>query len=194
MSRAWLLLALALLLGAVNPAAAEQWAIDRSASRLAFVATWEGTEFEGIFRRFEADIRFDPHRLAASGFDVTVDVTSADTNSADRDAALADPEWFFFERYPQATFVTSAIRSVGNGRYEADATLTVKGVSRTMVLPFTWRASGDGAKMDGEVVLRRTDFNIGEGEWAEGDIIGLDVRVIVDLTVNRLAGGDLPSR
>jgi len=194
MSRAWLLLALGLLIGTVGPAGAEQWAVDRGASRLGFVATWEGTEFDGVFRRFEADIRFDSHRLAASGFDVTVDVTSADTNSADRDASLADPEWFYFERYPHATFVTSAIRSMGNGRYEADATLTIKGLSRAMVLPFTWKASGDRAKMAGEVTLRRTDFNIGEGEWAEGDIIGLDVHVIVDLALSRVAGGDLPGR
>jgi polyisoprenoid-binding protein YceI len=194
MSRAWLLLALGLLIEAVDPAWAEPWAIDRSASRLAFVATWEGSGFEGIFRRFEADIRFDPHRLAASGFDVTVDVTSADTNSADRDAALADPEWFFSERYPRATFVTSAIRSMGNGRYEADATLTIKGVSRSVVLPFTWRESGGRAEMDGEAVLHRTDFNIGEGEWAEGDVIGLDVRVRVDLALTQLPANDMPGR
>ena len=127
-------------------------------------------------------------QLIKLGFDVAVDVTSADSNSADRDAAMADPEWFYYRRYPKARFVTSTIRVVGNDRYEAGGTLTIKGVSRTVVLPFTWKEAQDQARMTGEVILRRTDFGIGEGEWEDGDIIGLDVRVIVDLSLVRRPG------
>ena len=169
--------------------AAEPWTVEHDASRLAFVATWEDTEFEGEFKRFDARMLFDAERLETSGFAVSVDVSSADTNSADRDDAMAEPEWFFFERYPKATFVTSAIRAVGPERYEAQGVLTIKGMSRSVVLPFTWSVSGDRAKMDGVTLLRRTDFGIGEGEWAAGDTIGLDVKVIVDLSLVRRGEG-----
>lgn len=165
--------------------AAEPWTVDHGASRLAFVATWEDEEFEGEFKRFDARMLFDAGDLETSGFDVSVDVSSADTNSADRDDAMAEPEWFFSKRYPKATFITSAIRAVGPGRYEAQAVLTIKGVSRSVVLPFTWSVSGNRAKMDGVTLLRRTDFKIGEGEWVSGDTIGLDVKVIVDLSLIR---------
>ena len=37
--------------------------------------------------------------------------------------------------------------------------------------------------MLGSVVIRRTDFRIGEGEWASADGIGLDVKVTVDLSL-----------
>ncbi len=118
------LLTLALTSG---PTLSAQWAIDHSASRLAFVATWEDTEFDGVFKHFEARILFDANQLASSAFDVSVDVTTADSDSADRDAAMADPEWFHFKRYPRATFVTSSIRAVGKESYEAQGTLTIKG-------------------------------------------------------------------
>jgi hypothetical protein len=34
----------------------------------------------------------------------------------------------------------------------------------------------------------RTDFNVGEGEWKAGDVIGLDVRVVVELRLRRASG------
>ena len=168
-----------------GPTLAEPWIIDYGTSRLAFVATWEDTEFDGVFNRFEGNMLFDASQPAASAFDVTVDVTSADSNSADRDAAMADPEWFHFRRYPEARFVTSTIKARGNDHYEAQGTLTIKGASRPVVLPFTWREAHNQAKMIGEALLRRTEFGIGEGEWEDGDVIGLDVRVIVDLSLVR---------
>lgn len=168
---------------------AGNWSVVPDQSRLGFVATWEGTEFDGVFRRFDADLAFDPRQPEQGRFMVTVEVTSADANSSDLNEGMAAPEWFFFARYPQATFVTSAIRGLGGGRYEAEGTLTIKGVSRPLRLPFTWVETGGQARMQAEAKLRRTDFNVGEGEWANADAIGLDVRVSVQLVLAPTAPG-----
>lgn len=173
-------LALALL---ALPAGAAQWTVDPARSRLGFTATWEGVEFHGVFRRFEARIAFDPADPGAGRFDVAVDVTSVDTESADRDEGMGAPEWLDFARFPRATYVTRAIRGVGGDRYEAEGALTIKGVTRPLTLPFTWTGRDGGAAMQGAVTLRRTDFGVGEGEWASDDPIGIDVHVRVDLTL-----------
>lgn len=163
------------------------WTVDPKHSRLGFVATWEGSEFEGLFRRFDALIRFDPKHPHNGRFQVEVDVTSVDTASSDRDEALSQPAWFDFLRYPKAHFVTSAMRATGPSSFEAEGQLTIKGRRRPLRLPFTWRPRPDGADLTASVTLQRTDFGIGQGEWSSGDVIGLEVRVMVDLSLYRRA-------
>jgi polyisoprenoid-binding protein YceI len=175
-----------------NVAAAEgarAWTVREDGSRLGFVASWEGTEFDGVFHRYTADIRFDPADLADSRFAVDVDVTSTDTQSSDRDEGLADPEWFDYEHYPHATYTTSSIRALDGGRYEATGTLTIKGIAKEITLPFQWDSQDGVAHLHGETTLVRTDFKVGEGEWAEADPVGLDVRVKVDVELDAQADG-----
>jgi polyisoprenoid-binding protein YceI len=185
MSTVWRVLLLLLWSGS---ASAGLWAVEPAASRLGFVGTWEDTPFEGVFHRFRADIDFDPEALGSSRFDVRVEVGSADTQSSDRDAELVGPNWFSARAHPEAHFLATSFRSDGPGRYVAQGTLTLKGVSRPLALPFAWRAQGKGAVLDTEVVLRRTDFRVGEGEWASGETIGIDVRVVAHLTLRPAKG------
>ncbi|MGC3873842.1 YceI family protein [Halomonas sp. GXIMD04776] len=166
-------------------AAATSWDIVQGESRLSFIAIQEGDEFEGEFAMFDAEMRFSQDALDESHFDVTVDVTSIDAGNSQRNDALPDEEWFFFERFPEATYVTSTIREGGDTPFEAVGTLTLRGVAQEVILPFTWRIEGDRAVMQGSVTLDRTDFNIGQGEWAEDDTVGYPVQVVVDLTLER---------
>ena len=177
-----------LLIGSITGTAhADTWVILTESSRLGFTATFEGAEFDGEFRRYQADLSFDPADLEHSRFKVTVDVASADTGSSDLNEGIALPEWFNLQRYPRAIFVTSAIRRLGPARYEARGTLTIKGVQREVSLPFSWQHAGDKATIEGETVLRRTDFKLGEGEWANGAALSLDVRVWARLRLRRTA-------
>jgi len=185
MSVAWRALALLFWSGV---ASAGQWTVDPASSHLGFVGTWEGTPFEGVFHQFQADIDFDPGSLESSRFDVRVAVGSADTQSSDRDAELVGPTWLGAQAHPEARFDTTGFRTVGPGRYVAQGTLTLKGISRPLSLPFTWHSQGQGAMLDTEVVLRRTDFRVGEGEWASGETIGLDVRVMGHLSLSPSEG------
>ena len=181
--RIWTSLAFVFAATPLPAIAAHEWSLHKG-GKLGFVASWEGSEFEGLFHRFDAAIVFDPADLAGSHFDVKVDVTSADTQSSDRDEGMADPEWFDFAHYPQATFVTSSIAALADGHYEAKGTLTIKGVSREVSFPFTWKEQNGAAELAGETVLVRTDFHIGEGEWAEDESIGMKVRVLANLKLD----------
>jgi polyisoprenoid-binding protein YceI len=72
----------------------------------------------------------------------------------------------------------------GEDRYEIIGELTIKGHSDTVRVPFTWRMAGGIARMHGEARVDRSHFGIGEGEWSDGSVIGLDVQVIVDLALD----------
>jgi polyisoprenoid-binding protein YceI len=94
---------------------------------------------------------------------------------------MGRPAWFDFERFGAAGFVTTGFHRLGPDRYEAEGVLTIKGVSRPIALPFTWRQADGAARMHATVVLDRTAFGVGEGEFATGEEVGRDVRVDVDL-------------
>ncbi|RMD69929.1 MAG: hypothetical protein D6819_05590, partial [Gammaproteobacteria bacterium] len=152
------------------------WRMIPEKSRLEFYPTWEGQPVKGIFHRFQVFLDFDPSHPERGRLRVVVDVTSADLGSEDVNEAIAGPEWFDFAHFPKAVFEAQRIRKKGEG-YVAEGRLTLKGVTRPVSVPFTWE---DG-RMRGRVVLWRTDFGIGSGEWAQDATIGFEVEVRFDV-------------
>lgn len=165
-------------------APAPSWAVDPS-SKLGFRGVIGGEAFNGSFRRWSAQIAFDPRNLAGSRAVVSVDVASAVTGDADRDAALPTADWFDAGKFPKATFTTRSFRDLGGGKYEALGDLALRGVSRPVALDFTLQISGDKAVMNGQTVLDRTVFGVGQGQWKAGDTLKPQVAVIVALTARQ---------
>jgi polyisoprenoid-binding protein YceI len=155
---------------------AADWKMDASGSRLEFVATFEKNAAPGVFREFDARLRFDPENPAGGSLDVTVKVTSADMNIPDVNKEIRNKDWFDYAGFPQAEFHSTDLRREGK-RYVARGTLMLKGVKQAVEVPFTWEVSGAAATMEGELTLRRGDFGIGLGEWKATDTIGADVKV-----------------
>lgn len=152
-------------------------------SSLVFAATWEGTVFRGGFTSFDAIIHFDPADLENSRFDVHIDVTSARTGSRDRDEGMAGPDWFDFGAYPGARYQASRFQSLGDGWFQADGQLELKGVTQSVPVKFNWRELPTGAALMGLASVSRLDFGVGEGDWASDEIIGLLVEVRFTLTL-----------
>ncbi|HSV59587.1 MAG TPA: YceI family protein [Variovorax sp.] len=171
-------LALLVLGAACQGAWAADWKMDPAASRLEFAATFESAHAPGVFKEFDVQVKgFDPDKAPTGRLDVNIKVASADMASTDINKAIAGKEWFDFARYPSAEFHASDIRPASAGRYLARGTLALKGVQQPVEVPFTWTASGDGASMEGQFVVKRLPFGIGTGEWLSTDVIGPDVTV-----------------
>ena len=132
--------ALLLMLAAV-PAAAANWAVDPARSRLGFTATWLGKPVEGTFKTWNARIAFDPAAPETASIDVGVDLASAVTGDRTVDGALPDSDWFAVKRGSQARFVASSVRKTPTG-WVAAGTLTLKGRSAPVELPFTLAVAG----------------------------------------------------
>ena len=185
MRLALLILGLAVLAPSAQAAAPARWNVDPAASKLGFQGRMSGDAFSGTFRRWTAVIAFDPKNLAASKAEVAIDVGSAASGDADRDQAMPTADWFAAQRFPKATFVTTSIKDLGGGRYQAIGDLAIRGVHKPVVLPFTLAISGDTARMNGALVLNRTAFGIGQGRWSTRDVVDTSVTVNVSLTAHR---------
>jgi polyisoprenoid-binding protein YceI len=178
MKRLLLLAALAL----PGAAGATDYAVQQGASTLGFGDTFQGQGFDGRFGKWTAAISYDPADLAASRFDVTVDLASARTGDDDRDGALPGPDFFDTAKYPQAHFVTTGFRSVG-GKVVADGQLTLRGVTKPVSLAVDFKPQGGHATLDVSATLKRLDFDVGGGQYADTSVIGADVKVSAHLVL-----------
>lgn len=190
-SRHWplrLILAAFLIAPCLSTASAADvasWKLDPAKSRLGFSGAQTGTKFAGNFTRYGANIVFDPDHLDASHITVTVDLASAATGDTQRDTALPGKDWFNIAQFPQAKFDATAIRKEGANAYEAVGNLTLRGVTKPLTLPFTLQIDGTTAHAAGHVNLVRTVFGIGQGPWATGQWVALDVDVNLDIVATR---------
>lgn len=171
------------LLVAAGPARAEppRWHIDAAASRLFFEATEAGRPVRGEFRRFEADIAFDPARPETAQVDVRIATLSAETGRTMHDLSLQDGDWFAPSQFPEARFSLSGAARQPDGSYVADGTVTLRGRTQPARLAFRLAVEGGLARMEGEAVLDRLAFGIGERTDRSGGWIGRQVRVEVRL-------------
>lgn len=176
--RGWMtFLAAACAVATAGAARATEWRGDPAASRLAIAATFEGASVPGSFRKFDVRLRWDPANPAASSLDVTIEVASADFGIADVNREIVKREWFDASAHPQAVFRSRDLARLDADRFRARGTLTLKGVARSVEVPFTLIVRQEGATLEGALVLQRGSFGIGEGEWAATTVIGADVKV-----------------
>ena len=173
-----LLLALAL----PGLAGAADYAVQPAGSKLGFTSSFQGASFDGSFGKFTAAISYDAAKLATSKFDVEVDLASVKTGDKDRDGALPGADFFNVAKYPKAHFVTTAFRQNG-AQVIADGNLTLRGVTRPVSLNITFKPAGAGATLDVSGTVKRLDFGVGSGEYADTSVIGADVKVNAHLVL-----------
>jgi polyisoprenoid-binding protein YceI len=176
-----LLLALALSV----PAAASSWAVVPAQSSLGFAAKWNGADVDGRFPKFTASIVFDPAKLADARVDAIIDLSAATTNDKTVNGSLPGSDWFDVKKAPTARFQAASFTQVKPGQYVAKGTLTMRGLSIPVSLPFTLAINGNTAVMTGQTVLDRRSFKIGMESDAEGAWVGFPVPVKVKITAVR---------
>lgn len=141
-----------------------------------------GVKLDGRFARFDARLAFDPARPQDARVEFEVDLASIDTGSPEGDEEAAGRDWFNSGQFPRARFVSRSVRALGGERYQLAGVLTLKGKSREIAVPVTVRHTGNTAVFEGSFSLKRLDFGIGTGPWADTDTVADAVQVRVRLT------------
>jgi polyisoprenoid-binding protein YceI len=168
-----------------TPAFAAHWTVDAAKSRVGFTVQWSGEPFVATFKNWKADIDFDPADLAHSRVIATIDLASESSDTPDNDDGLKGPQGFSVAQYPTARFETSSFKHTTGDSYVASGTLSLHGATRPVTLPFTLAIAGDKAHMAGKAEVARTDFGLGQGEWAAPTPIAHEVTINVDLTATK---------
>lgn len=164
------------------PHAAPVWTVDKAASHVGFRALLAGRPVDGVFKRWDVQLAFDPANLRASRLVAVVQAASAVTGQPGRDQALPGPDWLSAARFPRAVFTSRAITAAGPGRYLASGDLTVRGFTRPAVVPLEVRLIHDKMRLDATFPLDRGAYGVGQGSWRAGDVLALPVQVTVRLS------------
>lgn len=170
------LAAAAFLVLASQPALAQQ-KLDAAKSEMVFVSKQMGVPVEGKFRKFDAQVAFDPKKPEAGKVSFTIDTGSASFGSPETDAEVVKPVWLGVAKFPQATFQSSAIKALGGGKFEVAGKLTIKGSTQNLTVPVALAQAGGTTTATGAFALKRLEFKIGENEWADTSMVANDVQV-----------------
>lgn len=174
-------LALALILAPAWGAAYDDVLIDKS--RITFTSRQMGVPVEGSFRKFSASIAFDPDMPEAGKAAIEIDLNSIDTGSEEADTEVKRKAWFDTRNFPIARFESTSVKPAGNGRYAVAGRMTIKGRSQDVVAPFTLTKNGRQARVEGSVTIKRLQFAIGEGPWADTSTVADDVLIKFEFVV-----------
>lgn len=151
----------------------ETAAIDRSKSRASFQVKKLGfLNIEGNLGQFSGTLNFDPQNPDKAVFDVCLEAKTIDTANAKRDEHLKSADFFDVEQYPKVCFKSDSVKLVNN-RFRADGTLTMRGVSKAVSIPFSYNQG----TFTGKFSLNRKDHGVGKKfpSFIVGNTIKIDI-------------------
>ena len=171
------------------------WTIDPIHTTVAFgVRHLLITNVHGVFERVSGSVRFDAAAPEASGIRVEIPVESLNTRAPQRDTHLRSADFFDAEHHPLITFQSTRVRSTGDDSLEATGNLTMRGVTREIVLNVSALA-GVAADFNGQpriggsatATLKRSDFGMTFNKLLEagGLAIGDEVSLSLDVSLQK---------
>lgn len=169
---------------------ADEWRMDPQKSSIRFHGTQTGNSFSGVFETFSAKIYYNPNQPQDATISANIDIASARTGDSQRDEAMPQKDWFFIKAFPVAIFEAIGFMKVSPNNFETEGKLTLKGVEKQVLLPFTLEINEDMAIAKGSITLNRADFGIGSGPWAAGKWVGLDVQVDIIIKAEKIGASD----
>ena len=162
-------------------------AVQADKSAMNFAYRQMGVPMDGRFKKFSGQIAFDPARPQAARASLDIDLASIDTGSADADGEVLGKAWFNAKAYPQARFVSSAVKPLGGNRFEVTGKLSVKGRTRDTTAPVSFRQEGSTGVFEGAFIMKRADYAIGEGEWADFGTVANEIQIRFRIVANAQA-------
>ncbi len=164
---------------------APEWTIDPAHSSITFSVRHIFTPVYGSFSSLSGKLNFDPKNLSGSRMNVRIPVATISTRVDRRDSHLKSADFFDVEKYPDMTFVADHFRRAGKSTYKVTGDMTIHGVTKRITIPFRLEGikahpAKKGHQVAGaisEFVIKRNDFGVGSGSFAETAVIGDEVRI-----------------
>jgi polyisoprenoid-binding protein YceI len=175
---------------------ATTWNVDAAHSNAEFsVRHLMISTVKGRFADVSGKVVTDEANPANSQVDVTIGVASIDTREAQRDGHLKSADFFDAEKFPTITFRSSRIDGALNGAFKVAGDLTIRGVSREVVLDVTAEGrgkdpwGGERAGYSATAKIKRSDFGLTWNQLLEtgGVAVGDEIKISIDVELVKQA-------
>lgn len=133
------------------------------------LASWSHFGFSSPAANFgEVDgaIVYDPDDIAASSVQVTLPLSGLQAFVPSFNEHLRSADFFNAEEFPEATFTSTRVEATGEGALKITGDLTIKGITRPVVLDARLNKAGQGRDgrpkvgFDATATLKRSDFDL----------------------------------
>jgi polyisoprenoid-binding protein YceI len=162
-----------------NPLFAQkQWQVQTST--VTFKIKNAGFNVDGKFGTVEASISFDANDLGNSRIDASIETKTINTGIDGRDNHLRKPDYFDATKFPKISMTSKKITKLANGNYEGIFDLVLKGTTKEIKIPFSYKENGSVATFVGEFTLNRLDYKVGGSSWMMSDNVTIKISVSVN--------------
>jgi len=179
--------------------AAEKWNFDNAHSRIEFtVRHMLVSKVRGRFGKWTGTFNYDEKNPAASSVEVQIDATSVDTHEPQRDAHLRSADFFEVDKHPFLTFKSTRIDEKGDDRLALTGDLTIRGVTRRVVLDVAFGGrvkdprGNERVGFAAKTSIDRKDFGVSFNQVL--DVGGLALGDDVDISIEIEATRAVPAR
>jgi len=178
-------------------AAASEWEIDPSHSSAQFsVRHMMVSNVRGEFGKMSGTLVLDEANVTKSKVEAVIDVGSINTREPKRDEHLKSADFFDLANHPSMEFKSKKVRKAGKGALEVTGDLTIRGVTREVVLAVVgptadakdpWGNIKRGATATTKI--NRKDFGLTWNAALEtgGVLVGEEVAITIDLELTKKA-------
>ena len=139
----------------------QKYLITPQNSKIEFVGSKVTGSHHGSFERFSGEIDYagTPEQSRVS---ITIETDSITTDTPDLTKHLKTADFFDVAKYPQATFVSTAIKPGGDkgASHTITGNLTLHGVTKAVTFPATISVAPDAITVDSNFTINRKDFGI----------------------------------
>ena len=150
-------------------------------SKIHFIIKNFGIETGGDLSGLTGDITFIPANITKSSFNVSVDVSTIDTDNGNRDTHLRSDEYFDVEKYPVITLKSTKVNRTNkssSGWYHLTGTLTMHGVTKPIAFPFRVTKKGNDYLFVGGFIINRLDFGVGKSSSVLSNSVKVSMSVL----------------
>jgi polyisoprenoid-binding protein YceI len=174
-------------------AAVETYDIDPVHTWVGFTVSHFFTKVPGFFGKVKGAVIVDRDHLEKSSVEAVIEVASITTNTSMRDDDLRSGNFFAAEKFPAMTFKSKAWKHTGGDTYAVTGDLTIKNVTKQVVLKVTSLGFGPGMKgaaisgWEVSTTLDRRDYDIAADQGVIGNTVDVVIHVEADLRTTTTA-------
>ena len=145
----------------VSAAQGTKYQITPQNSKIEFVGSKVTGSHNGSFQDFSGQIDYTGN-VEQSRVNITIKTDSITTDTADLTKHLKTADFFDVAKYPEATFVSTAIKPGGEqgASHTVTGNLTLHGTTKSVTFPATIAVTPDVASVDAHFSINRKDFGI----------------------------------
>lgn len=159
--------------------AQQQYKPQNDSSSIKFRIKNFGIPVSGSITGLKGTIQFDPQKLGACTFSVSLDAPTVNTGIDMRDNHLKQDDYFSVAKYPLISFTSTKVTaSTKEGYLYLFGDLTIKGVTKPISFPFQALPSGNGYVFTGSFSINRKDFGVGGSSISMNDMVSIELKVL----------------